>query len=130
MFLLRYGVLLLVVGLLGGCAAESKVVPVKGKVTLDGAPMATGQVLLDPGDGTAPTTLEVTGGAFAGKTPVGKKTVRISSFKKAKQQATGPGAEEEALLNIIPARYNNESTETVEVTKGGPNQFDFKVTSK
>ncbi len=132
MVAIRCGVLVLgILPLLTGCGSTApKLVDVKGKVTLDGAALATGQVSLDAGDGTAPATLDVVDGAFAGKASVGKKTVRISSLKKVAQKATGPGAEEESLQNIIPPKYNTESTQTVEVKDPGPNEFEFKVSLK
>ncbi len=132
MFAIRCGLLLLAaLALLVGCGdTKPKRVDVKGKVTLDGAPMATGQVMFDARDGTPPATLDVSEGAFAGKVSLGKKRVRISSFKKMAQKASGPGAEEESLHNIIPAKYNTESTQTVEVKDPGPNEFEFEVTSK
>ncbi|MCI0462790.1 MAG: hypothetical protein L0Z62_38070 [Gemmataceae bacterium] len=131
MFAIRCGLLLAALFLLAGCSGDApKTVEVKGKVTLDGAPMAKGQVMFDAGDGTAPATLEVSGGTFAGKVPAGKKTVRISSFQKVAQKGTGPGAEEESLQEIVLPRYNTESKETVEVKDPGPNEFEFKVASK
>jgi hypothetical protein len=133
MFSIRRAVLFLgVLSLLVGCGGAStpKTVDVKGKVSLDGAPMPSGQVSFDPVDGTPPATINVTGGSFAGKASAGKRTVRISSYKKMPQKATGPGAEAESEQNIIPAKYNSESTQTVEVKDPGPNEFEFKVTSK
>jgi hypothetical protein len=117
--------------LLAGCGSSApRTVEVKGKVLLDGEPMAMGQVAFDAGDGTTPATLDVNQGAFAGQASVGKKTVRISSFKKMPQQATGPGAEAESLQNIVLARYNTNSTQTVEVKDPGPNEFEFKAASR
>jgi hypothetical protein len=132
MFPIRYGVLVLgILFLLAGCGKDPpKTVEVKGKVLLDGEPMAKGQVAFDAGDGTAPATLDVREGAFAGKVPVGKKTIRISSSQKVAQKATGPGDEEQSLQNIVLPRYNTDSTETVEVKDPGPNEFEFKVASK
>ncbi|MCI0462948.1 MAG: hypothetical protein L0Z62_38875 [Gemmataceae bacterium] len=129
MFPIRCGVLLLAaLALLVGCGeTKPKLVDVKGKVSLDGAPMATGQVAFDAGDGTTPATLEVSGGTFAGKVSVGKKTVRISSFQKVAQKGSGPGAEEESLQNIV---LRSGSTKTVEVKDPGPNEFEFEVASK
>jgi hypothetical protein len=124
------GVLCLVVGCGGGGISAPKTVDVKGKVTLDGAPMPTGEVALEGSDGFPPAIMDVTNGAFKGKASAGRKTVRISSYKTVAQKATGPGAEAEGRQNVIPAKYNSESTETVEVTAGGPNEFEFKVTSK
>jgi len=129
---LRTGVWLIAAVLLAGCSSNpsAPTADVTGTVELDGAPLSSGKVVFDPGGGSVPASLDISGGNFSGKVSVGKKTVRISSFKQGTQKATGPGAEQAGLENIIPAKYNIESKETVEVTAAGPNQFKFKVTSK
>jgi hypothetical protein len=130
--LLPRRVLLLAASLiLSGCGGGGPAtVDVKGNVMLDGAPLKTGRIMFDAGDGSVPTGLDVAAGAFAGKTTPGKKTVRISSFQKMAGKGSGPGAEEERLENVIPARYNSASEEKVDVSAEGGNDFQFKVLSK
>jgi len=115
---------------LAGCQKPPpKPVPVNGTVTLDGAPLAEGDVLLLNSAGLAPDTLPVKGGAFQGMAKPGKVRVEIRSYRPAKPpttpipQESTPGPE-----NYLPARYNTESTLTAEVTASGlnPSQFDLK----
>lgn len=132
--LMRCVALLLGIGLLAGCGNSSppgpKLAAVKGKVTLDGEPMPEGKITFDGRDGNPPVDLEVKNGTFSGKVGVGSPIVRISSYKKVVQTASGPGGNEESLVNILPPQHNTESTRTVEVTESGPNEFDFPVTTK
>ena len=127
---IRWTLLLGLLVLAVGCNPGVKMADVKGNVSLDGKPMPSGQVMFDAGDGTVPPTLDVVAGAFSGKASVGKKTIRISSYKNVAQKGSGPGAEAEGQQNIIPAKFNTESKQTVEVKEAGPNQFEFKVASQ
>ena len=105
---------------------------VKGKVTLDGAPLASGKIVFDEGPTVPSTELDIKDGAYSGQVQVGSKTVRISAFKDAAPQKgapKGPGYDT-MQVNILPAKYNKDSKEVREVKAGGPNEFDFAVTSK
>ena len=105
---------------------------VKGKVTLDGNPLATGKIVFDEGPGIPATELDIRDGIYSGQTSVGSKTVRISAFKPAvphKGAMKGPGSDT-MQENMLPAKYHSASKETREVKAGGPNDFDFAVTSK
>lgn len=77
--------------------------------------------------------LEIKEGAYSGPVLVGSKTVRISSYKTAAPPKggamKGPGYDT-MQENILPAKYHSASKETREVKAGGPNEFDFAVTSK
>ena len=116
-----------------GCAEKSSgpaTADVKGKVTLDGTPLATGKIVFDEGPGVPAAELDIKDGAYSGKASVGSKTVRISSYKTVPQKGpmTGPGGEMQE--NTLPPKYHSGSKETREVKVGGPNEFDFAVTSK
>jgi len=126
--------LLLVILLLAGCGGKSSgpaSADVKGKVTLDGAPLASGKIVFEEGPGIPAAELDIKDGAYSGQVQVGIKTVRISSFKSVPQKGPmkGPGYDT-MQENILPAKYNTASKETREVKAGGPNEFDFAVTSK
>jgi hypothetical protein len=56
---------------------------------------------------------------------VGKKEVKVISMKKGEKDETGLRLEE----NTIPAKYNEETTLTAEVTQDGKNEFPFKLES-
>jgi hypothetical protein len=59
---------------------------------------------------------------------VGSKTVRIYLYKTVPQK--GAMKDQTMEVNTLPAKYNTASKETREVKEGGPNEFDFAVTSK
>jgi len=116
----------------GGGPPQPKSATVKGKVTLDGAPLASGKIVFDGGPSIPAGEFDITDGAYSGQVEVGSKTVRISSYKDPPPQKglpKGPGYDT-MKVNILPAKYNKDSKETREVKEGGPNEFDFAVPSK
>ena len=103
-------------------------VTVKGTVTLDGKPLAAGEVIFTSDadeEQSSNGAGEIKDGKFTFEMTVGKKNVKIISMKKGEKDETGAGLEE----NIIPAKYNEETTLTAEVTKDGKNEFPFKLES-
>lgn len=123
------------VGLAGcdGKVSQSKRVPVKGKVTLDGKPLSTGHISFDPQNGEPPATFDILDGNFEGLAAVGKNKVMITSIKKIsmkeKTGIDGPGYDELSEVNTLPPRYNEKSEITREVTEEGPNEFNFETKS-
>jgi hypothetical protein len=116
----------------GGKPSPPPVAEVKGKVTLDGTPLASGKIVFDGGPGVPAAELDIKDGTYSGQVQVGSKTVRISAYKAAPPQKgppKGPGYDT-MQVNTLPAKYNTASKETREVKEGGPNEFDFAVTSK
>jgi hypothetical protein len=111
---------------------------VSGAVTLDGRPMDRGTIQFLPDAPDLPTAalVDVQGGKFTvtrdrGLVP-GRYKVLVSctdAGATVKPDAlpgmTGPPAKE-----LLPARYNVESTLNAEVKDGAPNTFDFPLTSK
>jgi hypothetical protein len=131
-FLAVLPVLLIAAGCGGGKPSGPKSVEVKGKVTMDGTPLANGRIVFDEGPSIPAAELDIKDGAYSGLVQAGKKTVRISAFKAPPAQKgppKGPGYET-MQVNILPAKYNKDSKETREVTEAGPNEFDFAVSSK
>lgn len=127
--------LLCVCLLAGGCTDTKKEPPtttVSGKVLLDDKPMPDGAITFDGDPGTIPDRLEVKNGAFSGKVKLGKKKVLIHAYemKPAPKSATGSAAGKEVQTNILPARFNDKTTLTADVTESGVNPSEFKVESK
>jgi len=121
--------------ILVGCGKKSDApqnAEVKGKVTLDGTPVASGKIVFDGGPGVPAGEFEIKDGTYAGITQVGAKTVRISAYKDAPPQKgppKGPGYDT-MKVDLLPAKYNTASKETCEVKSGVPNQFNFAVPLK
>ncbi|MDY3554501.1 hypothetical protein R5W24_003625 [Gemmata sp. JC717] len=115
---------------LSGCGDADGPPPrtgVRGTVTLDGAPMAEGQILfLDAGGEGAPAFLDVKDGRFEGDVPHGKKKVQILSFKKGKLKT---GEEDPVGVQVVHPNYNRNSKLTTEVTGSGATPSEFNVQS-
>lgn len=117
-----------------GCASESKFQPVSGTVTYKGAPLETGAItflFVNP-PGPAGGAL-ITNGKFRIAAPNGLEPgtyrVQISSpqgvgQRTPEQIAAGASA---PAKERIPSSYNTESQVTIEVTKGGPNEFNWAI---
>jgi len=118
-----------------GCGAKTNGKPtadVKGKVTLDGNPLASGKIVFDEGAGIPAVELDIKNGVYEGKVSAGTKAVRISSYKTvpAPKGMTGPAYDKGVEENFLPAKYNSASRESREVKVGATNEFDFAVTSR
>lgn len=120
--------LFLVVAGCGKKVEGPKTAEVKGKVTRDGAPLASGKIVFDEGPSVPAAELDIKDGVYSGQVLVGSKTVRIFSYKTVPQK--GPMKDQTMLENTLPAKYNTASKETREVKEGVPNEFDFTLTSK
>lgn len=117
-----------------GCSGDGavkgpKLAAVKGTVTLDGDPMASGEVMFVQGGGVG--TAQVTNGAFSGEAPVGECVVQIYSYRESTNvvemggEKFGGGKE-----NFIPAQFNAQSTMKVTVGATGTSDLKYEVTSK
>ena len=121
-----------------GCSGDGSRM-LEGTVTLDGEPLSAGSVQFFPAYGTdgVATAGKIDQGRFVipvekGMGP-GKYRVEIwaalrKTGKKVSDFATGQPVDE--FEQVIPAKYNRESTLTAEITAAGPNRFEFKLTSR
>ena len=109
-----------------------QLVPVTGKITLDGAPLAGAQVHFQGSDGLGATGVTDSGGNYTlnydseqAGSPPGAKTVKI----------TTAGAEEEgadpdnAVGEKVPARYNRQTTLKADVSATN-STFNFDLKTK
>jgi hypothetical protein len=101
---------------------------VSGKVMLNGNPVKDGTVTFeaDPPNGMPPGSATISDGTYKGKASVGTKIVRISSPQVVPGKK-GP-MDLEVREESIPAKFNTESQEKVEV-KAGANTIDFDLKS-
>lgn len=135
--------LLLIAGCAGGDGPDIN--QVTGKVALDGKPLGGAVIEITPinpqinPDGTGGSgasgetddagvyTLRYAGGR-EGAEP-GKYSVRIS-----KEDVTvtkrDDGETDEKRTQVVPAKYNTETTLEMEVTEAGPNEFNFDLKSE
>lgn len=117
--------------LLSGCGGVSDaptLVVVKGKVTLDGQPLETGNVLFVPIDGKGRADAgPVVKGEYELKCTAGEKRVEITSQVEADKPAADGLPD---YKSRIPAKYNRATTLTATVKSSGENAIDFAVTSK
>jgi hypothetical protein len=115
-------------------------VAVAGRVTLDGTPIAEGTINFLPTSGTKGPTAgaPITDGLYsiaAAKGPcVGRYRVEIRGSKKTGRQVLAPGPKTSGLmvdeiLEIVPKRYNAESTLEADL-KPGQNELDYSLTAK
>ena len=122
--------------LLAGCGGDALGrKAISGTVNLDDAPLAKGNVRFEPLQAENPTT----GGAVIRKgkfqlsrehgLPPGSYRVSISCPKMPSavdQNADAGGLAEE----LVPARYNTESTLQATVTANGANHFEFDLSTE
>jgi hypothetical protein len=121
---------------LGGCADPKNRQQVTGEVTFKGQPVEDGIINFAPLDGQETGEgAQIVKGKYRipkdkGLSP-GKYTVRIYAGNG--QSGAGdaspdsPNAGQRQSRERIPPAYNDQSTVTKEVTKGGSNNFDFNI---
>jgi hypothetical protein len=131
---------LLLIFTFGGCGPRSDRLAISGTVTLNGAPLDSGSIRFSslPGEKMYATGAMVKDGAYKVPQPKGlppgKYRVEINSPDlKAPLVATRPAPGEPVgpptAPERIPAAYNMNSTQTVEVAIGKGNDFVFDITS-
>lgn len=140
------GILLFMLGLLLGCGPQGAGrLPVSGAVRLNGQPLATGSIQFTPHEHAGLSS----GGIIENGDyrlprdkglPPGKYLVRIFSPEDAAPTSTEiavPGPTEDTggprqpppAEERIPAAYNVESQQVIEVAPGEKNIFDFDIDS-
>jgi flagellar hook assembly protein FlgD len=122
----------LLIAILCGCSPAAKLqsAKVSGSVTLDDQPLPEGVIVFTK-DGEIPKELPIAQGRYEGNVYAGKNHIQFAVYREQRQRsATGPGADQPSLMNILPSKYNQESTESREVIVNGENHFDFALNSK
>jgi len=125
---------LLLAIILSGCGPKVPVpVPVHGKVTLDGKPLAEGQIVfITPGQ--VPEFIDIRDGTYDGRAKWGPRRVEVAAYRPYQIPADIPKSMH-ALMeggkeNYLPDRYHTKSTLTAEILADGPNEFNFELSSK
>jgi hypothetical protein len=114
-----------------GCAKENAPAryPVSGTVTLDKKPLEKGMIFFQVIATGEMDAMPVENGAFSGRTGEGERRVEVVSEVSRGEKDFG-GMKGEFRENIIPAKYNVDTTLKATVTAAGPNTFTFDLTSK
>ena len=117
-----------------GCARRVSLVPVEGRVTLDGRPLETGAVMVQPKAGPAAQAKIAADGTFRlgtfkpddGAIP-GAATVRVICRKA----LTQPGVETAYGPSVIPEKYTQFDTSGISVEiKAGMPPLEIPLTSR
>ena len=115
-----------------GCAdttGKVKAFPVKGVVSLDGKPLAEGEVYFAAAGGQAPVVMQVKDGAFSGDAYPGSNKVEVRAYKNGPPLTTDL-TKAPTKVNFIPDRFNTTSKLTAEVAAGAGNDYKFEIMSK
>ena len=102
---------------------------VSGTVTLDGKPLADGEIAFVV-TGEAPANIPVKDGAFSGKAFSGKNRVEVRATKTLPKSPKALPTDEAPKMNLIPDRYNIRSTMETTVNAGGAKDLKFEVKSR
>jgi hypothetical protein len=116
---------------LAGCAPsrpQPARAPVRGAVTLDGKPLAEGTIYFKTEATGRFDAVPIAEGRFVGPAEPGTLFVQITAYEKLTEPA--PGAPPPLPENLIPRRYNVQSTLSAEVSLAGPNEFTFDLRSR
>ena len=122
---------LLLAVMIAGCSSKPVGSTVKGTVTLDGQPLATGRILFVAIDQSSPSAeAAITAGQFEALVPPGEKRVEIRAPKvtgKKKMYDTPDSPTVDTVVELLPAKYNVNSE--LKMTVDGTTQeqkFDLK----
>lgn len=111
--------------------------PVSGSVTIKGQPLSEATILFFPLDNQDTSGgAAIAGGKYSipkqnGLKP-GKYLIRITAgdgvTMATPEEAAGPGGSTNIIsVDRVPEDWNVKSDHKVDVTAGGPNQFDFAI---
>lgn len=131
--MLRTAFLLAFAVVLSGCGSGKPVM--EGRVTLDGAPIGKGSILLMPANGKGQTAgTGIVDGQYRMEVSEGPMKVIISSPQKTDRTQHFATPENTAntvpvYIDVVPERYN-EATELLVTIRPGRNEFDFALESE
>jgi len=122
-----------------GCSDRPTLAPVKGTVTLDGKPLASGTVMFETKGARQATgkivkgeIVEVTTYAPNDGLTVGQHNVAVVSIEEAAKPGDGKVTKGDYMSgkSLIPAKYNDPNASGLKVDiKNGENAVELKLTS-
>jgi len=121
-----------VVWLFAGCKKKTgnapPTAPVKGTVSLDGRPMAGGEVRF-AAQGQPPKVLEVKDGSFSGQVFTGKNQIEVVWEKDGPPHPMDPSIR--LKVNAVAPQYSGPSSAlNADIPTGGSENLKFDVTSR
>jgi hypothetical protein len=127
----RFSAALFLLAAIAGCSEQADQATVTGTVTLDGQPLAAGEIRFAPADGQSSTAgATISEGKFTASVPPGEKKVQISAPKvtgKKKMYDTPESPTVDIVQELLPARYNVQTELTISVGNGTQEEkFDLK----
>lgn len=125
---------LVVLAVTAGCSNGPATGTVSGTVKVDGQTPAVGSsITFMPVDGTSPTAgAVIEQGRYSVQVPTGKSKVEIRVPRPsgaAAGDADGPGGASGLIEESLPAKYNDQTELTLEVTRG-KNEKDWDLSTK
>lgn len=114
--------------LLLGCDANDGKISVTGSASWEGTPIAEGSILFMPvGDPGSSDAAAIKGGNFTVKTSPGKKQVQIFAYTPGKMVESPTGGTSQSRNQIIPDKYNTQSTISLDVAPDmAPLKYDLQ----
>jgi hypothetical protein len=110
---------------IAGCGGDG-LADVTGTVTIDGAPLAEGDIIFEAADqSSTPQGTTIAKGQFKLRVGPGKKIVRINASEG--DGVVDPLMKTEGRRSIIPPEYNTSSTLTAEIQAGTNPPLTFAV---
>ena len=122
---------------MSGCNKSPKRQGVAGTVQLDGKPIDKGQIQFTPVKGGPSAGTDILGGQYKLEGPrgpgIGQYKVEITAYRAGQpgQYDAATKQREVALIQYVPAKYNEDSELLREITEAGElMQLDFDLKSK
>lgn len=110
---------------IAGCGGDG-LADVTGTVTIDGAPLAEGDIIFEAADqSSTPQGTTITNGQFKLRVGPGKKIVRINASEG--DGVVDPLMKTEGRRSIIPPEFNTSSTLTADIQAGTNPPLSFAV---
>lgn len=126
-----FAFILLIVGVLalGGCNRGPTQYVIAGEVTYQDQPVLDGQIFFADVKGNDPTAVgTIEDGRYKLRTVAGEKRVRITATKKTGKMLDGPmGVKCPERIDVIPAKYNTDSTLVRTVPPADKPTLDFRL---
>lgn len=101
---------------------------IEGIIRFNAEPLSSGQIVFIDVEGDPPRQYgaAIVAGAYKTEVTPGSKRVEITAREQSDSSSGDPGAN---LTQIIPERYNTQSTLTAEVAEGENKNIDFELTT-